>query len=378
MRAFLFLAVVLAILAGAEAYMAMRSMALWPFLGRHPAYVAAFFAGFILLLVGTLRLQWSPLGRHAWLRPLYWPFFLTFGFLSTFLVALVVADLGQGAARSLGAPARIGGWAFAVALGGSILATALGLLQALRPPALRQVEVPLEDLPQPFEGFRIVQLSDLHLGPLTSRRAVDRLAMRVRALGADLIVVTGDLVDGEVDGYRDLAQRLADLGAVHGTCFVTGNHEYFHGAGPWQELLRSMGWRILENEHWVLSRQGAQIVIAGLPDPAGPVQPDLAKALAGAPPGPAILLFHRPSGVESAERAGIALQLSGHTHGGQYFPWNLLIGRMWAFPKGLGRFGRMWIYTSPGTGVWGPPNRFMVPTELTLLVLRPTVGLIAR
>ena len=174
--------------------------------------------------------------------------------------------------------------------------------------------------------------------------------------------------------YRGLAERLADLGAVDGTCFVNGNHEHFSGLRQWQGVIRSMGWRILENEHLVLSRQGERIVVAGLPDPAGRVQPDLARALGGAPAAPTIRPFHRPSGVEEAEKAGISLQLSGHTHGGQFFPWNLLIHRMWAFPPGLARLGRMWIYTSPGTGVWGPPNRFLVPTELTLLVLRQSNG----
>jgi hypothetical protein len=175
-RAILFPAVVLMVLAGAETYMALRSMALWPCLGRHPAYVAAFFAGFVLLLAGMLVLQRVLPGRKAWLGPFHWLGFLALGFLSTFLPALVVADLGQGAARVLGAPARIGQWAFGAALGGSVLATALGLIQALRPPALREVEVPLAGLPEPFDGFRIVQLSDLHLGPMTPRRSVDRLA----------------------------------------------------------------------------------------------------------------------------------------------------------------------------------------------------------
>ncbi len=145
----------------------------------------------------------------------------------------------------------------------------------------------------------------------------------------------------------------------------------------WLELFRDLGWRVLHNEHLLVEHGGARLAVAGMPDPtarthpAGGPGPDLAQALAGVPPDAVpILLYHPPTGTVAAERAGVRLQLSGHTHGGQFFPWSVVIQRLYAHPAGLGKQGGMWIYTSVGTGFWGTPNRFLVPSELTLLVLR--------
>ena len=174
--------------------------------------------------------------------------------------------------------------------------------------------------------------------------------------------VTGDLVDGEGAGVRAKAVRLGALQATHGVFFVTGNHEYYSGVGRWLQLLRGLGWRVLDNDHALLEHRGALLAVAGMPDPTDRVGPDLARALGGIPAGATrVLLFHRPTGTAAAERAGVHLQLSGHTHAGQYFPWSLAVQALYAHPRGLGREGRMWIYTSFGTGFWGPPNRFLVP-----------------
>jgi len=222
-----------------------------------------------------------------------------------------------------------------------------------------------------------VQISDLHLGPLVSTAKVERLVARTNELRPDLIVVTGDLVDGEANGVKGKAERMAALKAPHGVYFVTGNHEYYSGLAKWIPVIRSLGWRLLDNEHAVIERGGARLVVAGMPDPTAEGRrgtgrgPNLAETLAGAPAEAIkLLLFHPPTGYEEAEKAGVNLQLSGHTHSGQYFPWNLVVQSIYRYPKGLSRHGAMWIYTSVGTGFWGPPNRFLVPPELTVITMK--------
>jgi len=165
---------------------------------------------------------------------------------------------------------------------------------------------------------------------------------------------------------------MGALKATHGVFFITGNHEYYSGVARWLGVLRGLGWKVLHNEHVLLEHQGARLAVAGLPDPtAGAQVPNLARALAGIPEDAfRLLLFHPPTGFQAAEAAGVQLQLSGHTHAGQYFPWSLVVPLLYKHPKGLGRSGGMWIYTSVGTGFWGPPNRFLMAPELTLLVLK--------
>ena len=375
MRAALSIGLLLALVGGIFTYLARRSMALCPALARHPAGVWGFLGLFILLMFLVPML--NHLTDHR-LDALYGLSYGLFGFVSSYLLYLLAADLGQALLRRFAqAPASIGSWAVGLALGAALLSCAAGLLPALRQPALKTVEVPIQGLPEGLDGFRIVQVSDLHLGPLVPTAKVERLAGRINDLKPDLVAVTGDLVDGEADGVRVKVERLAGLRSTHGVYFVTGNHEYYPGVAKWLPVLHGMGWEVLDNTHRVLQHHGAVLVVAGMPDPAargrrGTGQgPDLQTALAGAPEGaPKLLLFHPPTGYEAAERAGISLQLSGHTHSGQYFPWSLVVRSLYRFPRGLHRFGGMWLYTSVGTGFWGPPNRFLVPPELTLLVLR--------
>ena len=375
MRALLGIALLLAFVGGIFTYLARRSMALCPALARHPAGVWGFLGLFVLLMF--LVPMVNHLTGHR-LDALYGLSYGVFGFVSSYLLYLLAADLGQALLRRFTqAPVSIGSWAVGLALGAALLSCAAGLLPALWQPALKTVEVPIQGLPEGLDGFRVVQVSDLHLGPLVPAAKVERLAGRINDLKPDLVAVTGDLVDGEADGVRAKVERLAGLRSTHGVYFVTGNHEYYSGIAKWLPVLHGLGWEVLDNTHRVLQHHGAVLVVAGMPDPAargrrGTGQgPDLQTALAGAPEGaPKLLLFHPPTGYEAAERAGISLQLSGHTHSGQYFPWSLVVRSLYRFPRGLHRFGGMWIYTSVGTGFWGPPNRFLVPPELTLLVLR--------
>lgn len=375
MRALIGIALLLALLGSAFTYMARRSMALCPPLAKHPAGVWGFF-GLFLLLMFLVPLVNRLTGHRA--DALYWLSYGLFGFVSTYLVYLLAADFGQALLRRFAqAPAALGTWAFGLALGAALLSNLVGLVTALRPPVLQTVEVPIQDLPEGLDGFRIVQVSDLHLGPLVPAAKVEQLAGRINDLKPDLVAVTGDLVDGEADGVRAKVEPLVALHSIHGVFFVTGNHEYYSGVARWIPVLQSLGWHVLDNTHQVLHHRGTPLVVAGMPDPAAQGRrgtgrgPDLAATLAGAPAGaPKVLLFHPPTGYDAAERAGILLQLSGHTHSGQYFPWSLVVRSVFRYPAGLRRHGGMWIYTSVGTGFWGPPNRFLVPPELTLLILR--------
>jgi len=188
------------------------------------------------------------------------------------------------------------------------------------------------------------------------------------------VAITGDLVDGRVEDLRDDVAPLAGLRSRHGSFFVTGNHEYYSGARPWTALLRSLGVQVLDNRHVLLHHEGASLVMAGVADwSAHHFEPadrsDARRAMAGAPPdaGLRVLLAHQPRSAPAAAEAGFDVQLSGHTHGGQFWPWNHFVRLQQPFTAGLHRLGRLWVYTSRGTGYWGPPLRLGAPSEITLL-----------
>lgn len=264
----------------------------------------------------------------------------------------------------------------AFVFGAAIFATAMGFVSARRRARIVHVEVPLPDLPQALHGFSIAQISDVHVGPTIKRGYVDAIVDAVNALQADLIAVTGDVVDGPVHALAPHTAPLARLRARHGAFFVTGNHEYYSGERAWTSEFTRLGLRVLKNQHQVITHQGTPLVVAGVTDygahrfdPAE--RSDPAAALAGAPAevGARILLAHQPRTALAAARAGFDLQLSGHTHGGQFWPWNLFV-RFWQpFTAGLHRLDNLWIYISRGTGYWGPPNRFGAPSEITRLTL---------
>jgi predicted MPP superfamily phosphohydrolase len=238
------------------------------------------------------------------------------------------------------------------------------------------VQVPIAGLPQALQGFTIAQISDIHVGPTIKAPYLQAIVDKVNQLEADMVAVTGDLVDGSV---RDLAPHVAPLAGLrsrHGTFFVTGNHEYYSGAHAWIAELQRLGIRVLLNEHTVLQHGNAPLVLAGVADytahlfdPAHRSDPQAAMAGAPADATVRVLLAHQPRSAEAAERAGFDLQLSGHTHGGQFFPWNLFVPLQQPFTAGLHRLRRLWVYTSRGTGYWGPPKRFGAPSEITRLTL---------
>jgi predicted MPP superfamily phosphohydrolase len=258
----------------------------------------------------------------------------------------------------------------------ALLLTLLGLLNTRRTARVKRVDVPIANLPAALQGFTIAQISDLHVGPTIRASYVQRIVDRVNALEADAVAITGDIVDGPVHELRTHVAPLGNLRSRHGSFFVTGNHEYYAGAGPWLAEVRSLGIRVLMNEHVVLERGGASLVLAGVADFTAhhfdeAHRSDPAAALAGAPAdaGARVLLAHQPRTAPAAQEAGFDLQISGHTHGGQFFPWIFFVRFQQPFTAGLHRLGRLWVYVSRGTGYWGPPKRLAAPSEITRLRL---------
>ena len=262
----------------------------------------------------------------------------------------------------------------------SLFVTLAGLVIARRRPGVVEIKIPVVDLPLALHGFSIAQISDVHVGPTIKRGFVEGVVRRVNELKADLIAVTGDLVDGSVQQLSAHTAPLAGLTARHGAYFVTGNHEYYSGERAWTEEIRRLGLRVLKNEHVVLKHDGASLILAGVTDYSAhhfdPAQrSDPAAALRGAPldAGAKVLLAHQPSSAMAAANAGYDVQISGHTHGGQFWPWNLFVHFFQPFSSGLHRLKNLWIYVSRGTGYWGPPNRFGVPSEITRIRLVPAI-----
>ena len=256
-----------------------------------------------------------------------------------------------------------------------IAVTFVGFLNARRTAQVKRVEIPLAGLPAGLHGFTIVQISDVHVGPTIRARYVEGIVEAVNRLNPDLVAITGDLVDGSVPELGAQVAPLARLVSRHGSYFVTGNHEYYSGVEPWLVELHRLGIKVLHNEHVVIERGGAKLVLAGVPDySAGHFdeahRSDARAALAGAPAGAVkLLLAHQPRSAPAAAEAGFDLQLSGHTHGGQFLPWRFFVQFQQPFTSGLHKVGRMWIYVSRGTGYWGPPKRFGAPSEITELRL---------
>jgi predicted MPP superfamily phosphohydrolase len=267
----------------------------------------------------------------------------------------------------------------------AVVAVAVALLvwgygEAMRVPRVRAVEVRMAGLGAGLDGARIVLITDTHYGPIDRARWSAGVVEMVNSLDADLVCHTGDIADGTVAQRRPQSQHLGDVRANLAKTYVTGNHEYFGAdADEWLAHLTELGWQALHNQHIVIERDGAHLVVAGVDDrtAAGSGRPghgaDHTAALRGAPAGvPVLLLAHQPKQVEAAVAHGIDLQLSGHTHGGQIWPFHLLVRLDQPVLQGLTRHGqRTQLYTSRGSGFWGPPFRVFAPSEITLLTLRP-------
>jgi predicted MPP superfamily phosphohydrolase len=392
----IFLLVSLAALGGMHGY-------LWVRLVRDPAVAEpwrrvlgiAFVVLTAALPIGMIahRLAPRPLDRIVPMLAFTW-----LGLAFLLFVAVLALDLARLAAQGA---ALVADWArsrpdppadparrvfVARALAGTAVAATAGVSafafrSATGPAEVNEVPVRLERLPPALSGLTLAQITDLHVGPTIGERHVRRLVDQVNAVGADVVAVTGDLVDGSVEELGAAVAHLGRLRARHGVFFVTGNHEYYSGVGPWLAELERLGLRVLRNERVAIGDAGASIDLAGVNDWstrrfADGHASDLGRAVDGRDPDRAlVLLAHQPRGVDEAVRAGVELQISGHTHGGQIVPFNLLVRAAYPYVKGLhrheedGRSGQ--IFVSSGAGYWGPPLRLGAPPEIAKIVLIP-------
>jgi predicted MPP superfamily phosphohydrolase len=340
----------------------------------------------ILLLIGCclfipFSMRTRTLRNRSLADRLAWVGLTAMGFFSSLFVLTLLRDVVLLSAHFFLSNSQAQLWVERSAQATLYLAlfiTLTGMIIARRRPGIVEIKIPVVDLPLALHGFSIAQISDVHVGPTIKRGFVEGIVRLVNELQVDMIAVTGDLVDGSVQQLAAHTAPLAGLTARHGAYFVTGNHEYYSGERAWTEEIRRLGLRVLKNEHVVLKHDGASLVLAGVTDYGAhhfdPAQrSDPAAAMRGAPldAGAKVLLAHQPSSAMAAAEAGFDVQISGHTHGGQFWPWNLFIHFFQPFSSGLHRLKNLWIYVSRGTGYWGPPNRFGVPSEITRIRLVP-------
>jgi len=250
-----------------------------------------------------------------------------------------------------------------------------GMYQALKEPVIKRVEIKIEALPESLKGFRMAQITDLHVGSMITGKFVERVTRKIQKLNADMLFFTGDAADGSVQSYGEHLNSLGKIHPKYGKYFVTGNHEYYSDMNGWLQLIEGLGFKILINESQNIIVNDATIMITGIPDRGGGHfssfhKTDMKKAVGGMNPSDfKILLAHQPKDVEYALKYGFDLQLSGHTHGGQYFPFSLLVQLAHPFIKGLHKRENTWIYINQGTGYWGPPLRIGTEPEITEIVL---------
>jgi predicted MPP superfamily phosphohydrolase len=356
----------------------------WRLLPPLTSNLASMLAGIAILLAACALIPLSVGTRTMRNRRLAdliaWVGLTALGFFSSLFVMTLLRDVfllfvrvAESGARANELATPSARWTFCLTL----LFTVIGLAIARRP-RLVEIDIPIANLPAALRGFSIAQITDLHVGPTIKKGFVERIVARVNRLNADMIAITGDLVDGSVQDLAAHTAPLADLRAAHGVYFVTGNHEYYSGERAWTAELRRIGMTVLKNQHVILHHHGAALVLAGVTDfTAHHFDPeqrsDPAAALRGAPPDARvkILLAHQPSTAPAASDAGYDVQISGHTHGGQFWPWNLFVRYFQPFTAGLNRLKNLSVYVSRGTGYWGPPNRFIVPAEITRIRLIP-------
>ncbi len=360
-------------------------------------FLAVLLASALLMPLGFMARR---VARGRWVMALTWSGLLCMGLFSSLLVLVVLRDallvaawvltlLAAMAPMELVPLSSLQAWSAAAVPLLALGATLWGFWNARRTASVLRVDIPISGLPAALHGFTVAQISDIHVGPTIRQAYLSRIVQRVNLLGADMVAITGDLVDGRVADLRQHVAPLAGLTSTHGTFFVTGNHEYYSGADAWVTELRGMGIHVLLNEHRVLHHDNGQspggvvaesntgmLVVAGVPDFNAhhfdeSHRSDPAAAMAGAPADASmrLLLAHQPRSAAAAAAAGFQLQLSGHTHGGQFWPWMHFVKFQQPFTAGLNRLHGLWVYTNRGTGYWGPPKRFGVASEITHLRL---------
>jgi predicted MPP superfamily phosphohydrolase len=342
-----------------------------------------------LLIGGALCLIAQPLGERFLPRRvgrlIAWPASLWMGAAFFLLIGSLASDgLGSlmGAVLPSGVEAGAGAARVQALL---ILGLAAGALwrgagELRRGPQVTRVAVRIANWPAALDGFRIVQISDIHIGPILDRRFAAELTARVNALAPDLIAVTGDLVDGDVRHVGEEVAPFGELRARYGTYFVTGNHDHYSGADPWVARITALGMRPLRNQRVAIGDGDAGFDLAGVEDHHAHLvsathRSDLGAALAGRDPRrPLVLLAHDPQTFHEASKRGVDLQLSGHTHGGQIWPFRYLVRLSTPFVAGYYRRGDAQLYVSRGSGFWGPALRLFAPAEIVEVTIRSEKG----
>ncbi len=330
---------------------------------------------FASIPLGMVAMRMEP---SVFSRTVYGTGILWMGVFGVLLSAVVAADVVGGVWRLVGSAPE----ALTLARGKALAvvtvvgpALAWAWLTARGKARVERLTVPVAGLGAGLSGMKVVQISDIHIGPTLDRHFMRRVVDQVNALEPDVVAVTGDLVDGSVRQLRDEVAPLGGLRAKLGVYFVTGNHEYYSGGTAWAAEVARLGLTVLLNEHRVVEREGARLTVAGVTDhnggsidPTHACRPDL--ALAGAPAGvPRLLLAHQPRTARLAKGLGVDLQLSGHTHGGQIFPFMFFVKLQQPVVSGLATVAGVRVYTNRGTGYWGPPFRLGPTPEITELTL---------
>ncbi len=252
---------------------------------------------------------------------------------------------------------------------------AMGLIQVMSGARVKKISITHSKLPHQLINLTIAQISDLHVGTTIRKGYVNEVVEKTNAINPDLIFITGDLADGTMSDLKEHMAPLANLKSKYGVYYITGNHEYYWGALSQIEVCKSFGFIPLINENRIIDINGSKLMIAGVTDPVAEQmmiehKPDLAKAIESFEACDfKILLAHRPDTIIEAEPLGFHLQFSGHTHSGQFFPFSLLLPLAHKYYRGLNQHGKAQVYVNSGTGYWGPPNRFAIPSEISHITL---------
>lgn len=337
-----------------------------------PAISTVVWVGLALVLGGFFGSRLLPARISA---PAQWLGFAWLGTFALLLTGTAVSDLVLLGLRAFGPLSQETLTLRSLVVLGITLPALIWGAWVARRPEVKKVSIEVDSLGAEFDGYRIVQLSDVHISDTLGRGFAQWLTEQVNALAPDAIALTGDLIEGSVARIRDGVAPFGELKARDGTFFVTGNHEYYHGASSWQSEWKRLGARVLQNEHHVIERGSSRLVIGGVPDLQGgrfsdAHRPDVARAFAGAPEGTRVLLAHQPLFAKYARGHQVGLMLSGHTHGGQIFPFMAMVKLQQPVIAGLERIHEVLTYTSNGTGYWGPPFRIGPRGEITEITLR--------
>ncbi|WP_413291246.1 metallophosphoesterase [Bdellovibrio sp. HCB337] len=320
------------------------------------------FTDALMVFAFAMRLSKRKIHQAPILRPLIQFSLLCFSFFSFYipcLIILAIADLFFEISSNMGL------LAFAVSIGMTLYQA-----WAVQTPVLRQIQIPLPSRFQSLKGLSFVHISDLHLGPFLGAGFVEHLVQQIANTPAEFVCLTGDLMDGPYNAYKDCIEPLKKLTAIKTVYFVTGNHEYYYDANLWIQELQSMGVTVLRSETKFYSWNNSQLAIAGIDDSLfkNPQEAEFREQLSTLK-APCLLLSHRPETWDIYKNIPVALQLSGHGHGGQAFPWAFIIRKVMKYPFGLFQDNDSSLYVHSGTGFWGPPNRWLNPPEVCRIEL---------